>query len=296
MKKSILKGALLSLALCSLGTVVSCGATSVDNSRLVIGMECNYQPFNWTEQKSNEFTLKIDGTNDFADGYDIAVAKYLSEDLNKEVVIKRLEWGSLIPSLNSGEINMVLAGMTNTEERRQAIDFTNPYLSSELAFLVRTSDVDSSIGTNENPASYSELLNIFNGKSLVCQANVVGDDFIETYFVNNNEGKTIRHSAAQNSYPLAANDVLGGISFAMPAELPVIEAMTNLNKDKLRVLYCDYTKFLSADDINGLSVSIGIKKGNEELKEELNTSLSKLSNEKRGVMMGEAAKRSANNA
>ena len=82
----------------------------------------------------------------------------------------------------------------------------------------------------------------------------------------------------------------------MPAELPVIEAMTNLNKNELRVLYCNYKDFLSNDDLNGLSVSIGIKKGNDELKEELNNSLAKLSNEERAELMGRAANRSSSSA
>ena len=127
MSKRIL---LLGLSLLSVAAInlTACGGSSVTNDTLVIGMECAYQPFNWTEAKSNEFTLPIDKTSEFADGYDIAVAKYLSEDLNRPVVIKRIEWGDLIPSLNNGSINMVLAGMSSTEERRKTIDFTDPYL------------------------------------------------------------------------------------------------------------------------------------------------------------------------
>ena len=293
MKKKILLGI---IALSGLSMMTACNNSGVTNDVLVIGMECNYQPFNWTTRKSNEYTLPIDKDNQFADGYDIAVAKYLSQDLKKEVVIKRLEWGSLIPSLNANEINMILAGMTDTPERRESINFSDPYLTSDLAFLVKKSNVDETLGTKENPMSYDELLNLFDGKTLVCQANVVGDDFIDTYFVNNKQNKTIRHSPAQATYPLAANDVLGGISFAMPAELPVIEAMTNLNKNELRVLYCDYKCFLSSDDLNGLSVSIGIKKGNTELEEELNASLAKLSAEERSSLMAGAATRSSESA
>ena len=292
-KKELLLGV---IALTSLGIISSCKNNSVNNDKLVIGMECNYQPFNWTTTKSSEFTLKIDKTNEFVDGYDIEVARYLSKDLDKEVVIKRIEWASLIPSLNNNEINMILAGMTETPTRTESIDFTNPYLTSDLAFLIQKANVDDSKGTKENPMSYVELLNLFDGQTLVCQQNVVGDEFIDTYFVNNKENKSIRHSPAQATYPLAANDVLGGISFAMPAELPVIEAMTNLNKNELRVLYCNYKDFLSNDDLNGLSVSIGIKKGNDELKEELNNSLAKLSNEERAELMGRAANRSSSSA
>ena len=279
----------LGLSLLSVAAInlTACGS-SVSNNTLVIGMECAYQPFNWTQNNSNEFTLPIDGTTEFADGYDIAVAKYLSEDLNRPVVIKRTNWEDLIPSLQNGSINMILAGMSSTAERRETIDFTDPYLESDLAFLIKTENLPAGNSKN-NPASYQDLLNLFNGHSLVCQSGVVGDDIIADYF-ENAEGVNIGHSAAQATYPLAAIDVQRGISFAMPAELPVVEAMANL--DGLSVLYCNYS-FLSDGDLEGLKVNIGLKKGNDQLRNDLNASLSGLSQERRSQMMGAASQRSA---
>ena len=268
--------------------LTACGSNAVNNNTLVIGMECAYQPFNWTQTKSNEFTLPIDGTSEFADGYDIAIARYLSEDLNRPVVIKRINWDDLIPSLQSDSINMILAGMSSTAERRQTIDFTDPYLESDLAFLIRTENLPAG-NSASNPATYQELLNLFNGKSLVCQSGVVGDDIIDSYFVSA-EGVTINHSSPLPTYPLAALDVQQGISFAMPAELPVVEAMANL--DGLSVLYCDYS-FLTPDDQEGLAVNIGIKKGNDELRNDLNASLARLSQAERSQLMGAASQRSA---
>ena len=268
--------------------LTACGNGAVNNNTLVIGMECAYQPFNWTQSTANDFTLPIDGTSEFADGYDIAVAKYLSEDLDRPVVIKRIEWGDLIPSLNNGSINMILAGMSSTAERREIIDFTDPYLESDLAFLIRAENLPAG-NSASNPASYEDLLTLFNGKSLICQSGVVGDDIISDYF-ENAEGVNIGHSSALPTYPLAALDVQQGISFAMPAELPVVEAMANL--EGLAVLYCDYS-FLSAGDLEGLKVNIGLKKGNDELKNDLNASLERLSQARRSEMMGAASQRSA---
>lgn len=292
MKKNLLRlavmGALIPL-------LASCGSNTVDNSTLVVGMECNYQPFNWTTYKESDYTLPIYGTSgEYADGYDVSICKYLSEATGKDVVIKRIVWDNLIPSLNSGDINLVLAGMTDTATRREAIDFTDPYLSSDLAFLVKTSDMPADgRGSESDPMSYSELLEFFDGKILVCQSGVVGDDFIEDYFVNNESGAKITHASPRDTYPLAAQEVKAGAAFAMPAEKPVIEAMTNLGD--LSVLYSDYS-FLSEEDQNGLTVSVGIKKGNSELKDEINSALAKLNDEKRGEMMGAAAERSAANA
>ena len=284
------KSPMLFVVLAVLG-LSGCGTSRVDNTKLVIGMECGYQPFNWTVNKANDYTLPIHGTNQFADGYDIAVARYLSQDRGKEVVIKKIEWDSLIPSLLNDEINMVLAGMSVTPKRLETIDFSDPYLASDLAFLIKTENLPEG-NSKENPASYEDLKALFNNQNLVCQANVVGDDIIETYFSSLTD-VSIHHNTALGTYPLAAQDVKAGLAFAMPAELPVVEAMTNFGG--LSVLYCDYKSFLSEDDITGLSVNVGLKKGNDELRKEINASLKKLTQEQRSMMMGEASERSANN-
>lgn len=282
--KSLFIGGLSALAL------TACSNSKVTNDQLVIGMECAYQPFNWTMNSSSDYTLPISGTNQFVDGYDIQVARYLSEELGKEVIIKKIEWDSLIPALMNDEINMVLAGMTDTAERRESIDFTDPYLSSDLAFLISTENKNTYFPDNskDNPATYEELLAAFSGQVLVCQKSVVGDDFIDTYF--SSVDNSIIHASALDTYPLAANDVKSGNAFAMPAELPVVEAMTNLGG--LSVLYVDYS-FLSDEDQNGMKVSIGIKKGNTELRDEINGALAKLTDQERQEMMGAAATRSA---
>ena len=292
-KKLITFGAAITL----FGTALtSCGSNTlvVTNDVLVIGMEANYQPFNWTTYTSSEYTLPIYSTNEFADGYDVAIAKYLSEETGKDVYIKRIVWDSLIPSLQEEEVNLVLAGMTDTPERRESIDFTDPYLTSDLAFLISKANLEKYFPNNsaENPATYADLQAAFTGQVLVCQANVVGDGFIDTYFCS--EDATITHNPATTSYPLAAQQVAQGVAFAMPAELPVVEAMTNIHEN-LATLYVDYS-FLSDEDKTGLSVSIGIKKGNEELKNDLNAALAKLSDAQRASMMGAASQRSATSA
>ena len=282
---------LMMLGLSSL-SISACGNAGVGNDKLVIGLECAYQPFNWELNSSNEYTLPIDGTNQYADGFDIQIARYLSNDLHKEVVIKKIEWESLIPSLQAGEINMILAGMSSTAERRKTIDFSDAYLSSDLAFLMKKDSIPEG-NSKDNPLGYNDLLSLFNNHALICQMGVVGDDIIEDYFTSK-EGFNITHNDPLKTYPLAALDVARGVSFAMPAELPVVEAMTNIDPS-LGVLYVDYS-FMSEGDLEGLSVNIGLKKGNDELRNELNASLGRLSQGERSRLMGEACNRSGENA
>ena len=51
---------------------------------LRIGMEAAYAPFNWTQDDDSNGAVKIDGTNQYANGYDVQIAKKIAKDLGKE--------------------------------------------------------------------------------------------------------------------------------------------------------------------------------------------------------------------
>ena len=82
MKKNLLKG-LLTVAI-GLG-LAACGSKSSSN-QLVVGMEAGYPPFNWTQQTDANGAVKIQGTNDYAGGYDVEIAKRVAKKLNKEII------------------------------------------------------------------------------------------------------------------------------------------------------------------------------------------------------------------
>lgn len=102
-----------------------------------VGMECDYPPFNWTQVDANDTTVPIDGGMGFAGGYDVEIAKKIAEGLGKELVVVKIEWDGLIPALNSGMIDAVIAGMSPTAERKITVDFTDAYYNSDLVVVVR---------------------------------------------------------------------------------------------------------------------------------------------------------------
>ena len=105
--------------------------------KIVVGMECAYAPYNWTTAQSSTTTNPIDGTSAFADGYDVQIAKLIAENLGVDLVIKAIEWDGLIPALEKGEIDMIIAGMSPTEERKLSIDFSDTYFDSNLVMVVK---------------------------------------------------------------------------------------------------------------------------------------------------------------
>lgn len=182
---------------------------------LIVGMEANYAPFNWTETSPSSYTYPLyDKTGEYADGYDVQIARMCAENLDYNLVIKKYTWEALIPALNSGEINMIIAGMTDTPERRLSIDFTNPYYTSELVLIV-SADSDLAEMTD---------LNDLNGRKVVSQIQTVTDDVIEEVLVP--EYGAI-HESALKTFSACATAVQTGVADAMTAEYPVAVSIVN---------------------------------------------------------------------
>lgn len=259
---------------------LTCCGSNKDKSTLIVGLECNYAPFNWTETSANENTLPIEGkANQYADGYDIQIAKLIGEYENMNVVIRKMDWDSLIPSLQNGEINAVIAGMTDTEGRRKSIDFTDEYYRSEVALIVKKENDPGKILDDESFRDY------INGKSIVSQISTITNDLIDEVFVKN-------YGAIQNkpldTFATAALDVLKSQSFAMTAELPVAKSIVASNPG-LSVVRI--SQEILGEEGAKLGVSIGITKGNDELKEKINDALNKISKETRESLMDDAITR-----
>jgi len=197
------------------GEVLTTAPYDESKETLIVGMEANYAPFNWTEVTPNSFTYPIyDKVGEYADGYDVQIAKLCAETLDYNLVIKKLTWDSLIPALQSGEINMVIAGMTDTEERRLSIDFTDTYYTSELVLIVKT---DSELANMTD-------LNDLEGKKIVSQIQTVTDDVIEEVLVPTYNAI---HQSALKTFADAAIAVSTGVANAMTAEYPVAVSIVN---------------------------------------------------------------------
>ncbi|AEF25866.1 glutamine ABC transporter, glutamine-binding protein/permease protein [Streptococcus parauberis KCTC 11537] len=86
---------------------------------LRVGMEAAYAPFNWTQDTNAKGAAPIEGTNQYANGYDVQVAQKVAKQMNKKLLVVKTSWTGLIPALTSGKIDMIAAGMSPTEERKK---------------------------------------------------------------------------------------------------------------------------------------------------------------------------------
>jgi ABC-type amino acid transport substrate-binding protein len=117
--------------------------TENTGDKLYVGLECAYAPFNFTQIDDSNGAVQIyDAKGNpvagkYANGYDVMIAKKIAADMGKELVIVKLEWDALIPALKAGTINMIIAGMSPTAERKLSIDFSDEYYTSQLVVVVR---------------------------------------------------------------------------------------------------------------------------------------------------------------
>ena len=133
------------VTLASGGTVtefaVHCDAPATTTGTLKIGMECAYEPYNWTDTEGTSFgavPISSEGQSGlYANGYDVQIAQYVANRLGLKLEIYAMEWDSLIPAVNSGAIDAIVAGMSPTAERSEQLDFTDTYYESNLVVIIR---------------------------------------------------------------------------------------------------------------------------------------------------------------
>lgn len=111
------------------------------NGVLKVGMECAYEPYNWTDLGTPSFgavpITSGDGTSLYANGFDVQVAKYIADNLGMKLEIYQYSWDALIPAVQSGALDAIIAGMSPTAAREEQIDFTDVYYSSTLVVIYK---------------------------------------------------------------------------------------------------------------------------------------------------------------
>ncbi len=134
--------AILSAALVTMLVFTGCSSSGENNNgegkdTFKVGLEAAYAPFNWTQKDDSNGAVKIEGSSDYAGGYDVEIAKKIADGLGKELVIVKTEWTGLIPALQSGTIDAIIAGMSPTAERLESIDFSDIYYKSDLVIVTK---------------------------------------------------------------------------------------------------------------------------------------------------------------
>ncbi len=110
----------------------------LEDGVLTIAMECAYAPYNWTQYDDSDDAVLISGTTgEYANGYDVMIAKKICDYYGWDLEIIRTDWDSLVPGVESGIYDAVIAGQSMTEERSKVVDFAGPYYYASVVCLTR---------------------------------------------------------------------------------------------------------------------------------------------------------------
>ncbi|AMB98798.1 amino acid ABC transporter permease [Aerococcus urinaehominis] len=212
---------------------------------LRVGMEANYAPFNWSQTNDNDGAIAISNSNgEYANGYDVQMAKLIADRLGLKLEIVKSEWDGLPPAVQSGKIDAIIAGMSPTPERLEQIDFSNSYYDSNIVLVVR----------KDSPYAQAKSLADFNGAKVTGQLNTFHYDLIEQI-------PGVDQQTALDSFPTMISSVLSGKSDAYVSEKPGALAAVAANDELSFVEFPPNQGF----DLGQLTtdISVGLRKNSK---------------------------------
>lgn len=269
MRKNLLVVLLLSFLLLLVGCGKSGNGLRTDGV-LVVGMECDYQPFNWTETEKTDDNVEISNISGaYANGYDVMIAKRIAEALNLKLEIKALSWEGLIPALNAKEIDLIIAGMSPTAERKETIDFTDSYYTSTHVLLLKS----------DSRFKNATTLSGFSGATVIGQIGTIYADLVPQMVEKGAVAGT-----NLDTVPQIVNAILRGTVDATILEEPVAVGIVTQYGNELTYIVPTDGFDVSLEDV---VVSIGIRQ-NFDLKEDINRVLLGISEDIRKELMLDA--------
>ncbi|WP_225047947.1 ABC transporter permease subunit [Lacticaseibacillus kribbianus] len=269
MKKllSAIVGAGFALAV-GLGLAAQSQPVLAAGGTLKVGMEAGYAPFNWTQSTDANGAVKIQGSSDYANGYDVQMAKKVAKALGKKVIVVKTSWDGLPPALTSGKIDAIIAGMSPTPERRKTIDFSNTYYASKLTVVVR------------RDSKYAKATSIkdFKGAKITAQLSTFHYQAISQLKGAIKEG-------AMNNFPAMRVALESGTIDGYVSEVPegITAEAANPNLTYLRFSKANGFK-TNPEDVD---LAIGLRK-NDPDKAKINEALANISSKERDQLMTEA--------
>jgi polar amino acid transport system substrate-binding protein len=237
-------------------SVLALAACSSEEDVLRVGMDLSYPPFE-TVNLSNEPV-----------GISVDVALAFGEFIGRKVVIVNTDFGSLIPAIQSGEIDIAIASMSITEARKESVDFSDPYFYFKIISLVNKNFAEANNLTEDS--TKEDLLAIegvtYAGIATQVSATIPAS-YGKTVIVKTDLGTAVA-SVAQGS-----EDVL------LMSANPVVDG----HKANLNSTIVLWDAFVSSP------IGMAVKKGNTELLEQANAFIATM-NDANGVYATLSAK------
>ena len=212
-------------------------SSGVMAQRYVVGTNASFPPFEYVEE--GEIV-----------GFDIDLVKEIAELQGFEVEFRDISFDSLIPGLASGSLDIVAAGMTITEARKEVVSFSDPYYSANQSVLV-------------HEESEEDLTVLFGSNDVGVQTGTTGDTWVRDKLI----ARDILTGEIRNydSYVFVIRDLANKNIDAAVLDKPVAETYSKDNPVNV-----------VAELITGEEYGIAVGKNNQALLEEINAGLAKV--------------------
>ena len=275
----------LVLAACLLLALTACSGTQapaaedgipgLEDGVFTVSMECAYAPYNWTQTDDANGAVPIKDSNEYANGYDIMIAKKICEVNGWQLEVVRSDWDSLVPAVQAGTIDAAIAGQSMTADRAEQVDFAGPYF---YATIVCVTKADSPYA---NAASIADLA---GGKCTAQIATIWYDQCLPQI-----QGAQIQTASETAPAMLMAleTDTVDFICTDMPTAQGAVAAYPDM-----KILDFSGTDgdFQFSEEVRAENVNIGIavKKGSTALVDAINSVLATMTADDFNKLMAEA--------
>lgn len=238
--------------------------TTNESNEFRVGMECAYAPNNWQESEATDSNVPVENVaGTYAEGYDVQIAKAIAEGLGKELVIVKLSWDGLIDALNQGQIDAIIAGMMDTAERRESINFSEPYRETTYGLMVLA----------DSPYLNATSIQDFSGAAVLGQQGTALDDVIEQI-----EG--VDHLSPVGSVPDMISRLQQGTCDAIVINVENAQGYLASNPNFRLVTFDEGSGFT----LPAKGSCVGLRKSDNELLDQINTILSGIDDDARAAM------------
>ena len=271
--RRILAVALAMLMMLSLSVTAFADVPSgVEDGVLTIAMECAYAPYNWTQGDDSNGAVPIkDSDNEFANGYDVMMAKKICEANGWELEVIKADWDSLVPGVQSRTYDAVIAGQSMTAERSEQVDFAGPYLYASIVCLT----------LKDSPFASAQGVSDLAGGSCTSQSATIWYDTMLPQIPNAN----IQPAAESAPAMLMALET-GTVDFVC-TDMPTAQGAVAAYPDMTILDFSGSEDDFVADD-GDINIGVSVFKGNTALLDAINAVLDPMTADDFNAMMADA--------
>jgi len=264
---------LLSLSAALAETAVPSG---VEDGVLTIAMECAYAPYNWTQSDDSNGAVPIANVpGSYANGYDVMIAKQICQANGWQLEVIQSDWDSLVPGVQTGTFDAVIAGQSMTAERAEQVDFAGPYFYATIVCLAKA----------DSPYAAAQGLSDLAGASCTAQIATIWYDTCLSQITGANV-----MTAAETAPAMLMALETGMVDFVC-TDMPTAQGAVAAYPD---MVILDFSgtegdfQFTEQERAENVNIGVSMMKGNTSLREAIDSVLSTMTAEDFNALMAQA--------